>query len=73
MTWALILISNSAYGALRSIEAQALTELCDGPAGDLWVNCLDSVNACDSPANWPGLQCDWSNTTILRMYFSSPL
>ena len=58
---------------LNPVEAAALTELCDRPGNDLWVNCSDSTNACINNDFWQGIECDPSNTSIVVMYVCSVL
>jgi len=55
---------------LNPVEAAALFDLCDRPGNDLWANCSDSANACINTANWTGITCDSSNTSIINMYVS---
>ena len=53
---------------LNPVEAAALFDLCDRTGTDLWTNCSDSANACIHSANWPGITCDATNTSIINMY-----
>jgi len=53
---------------LNPVEAAALFDLCDRPGADLWSNCSDSANACINTANWSGIVCDATNTSIVTMY-----
>ena len=53
---------------LKPVDAAALFDLCDRPGTDLWANCSDSANACIHTADWTGITCDVSNTSILNMY-----
>ena len=53
---------------LNTVDAAALFDLCDRPGTkDLWTNCNDSVNACINTANWPGVTCDATKTSIINM------
>jgi len=56
-----------AEAQLNPVEAAALTELCDRPGTDFWVNCSDSANACISPS-WAGIDCNANKTAIVNMY-----
>jgi len=53
---------------LNPVEAAALSDLCDRPGSDLWTNCSDSANACINTANWSGITCNPTNTSIINMY-----
>ena len=53
---------------LNPLESAALFDLCDRPGTDLWANCSDVANACINRANWSGITCDASNTSIVVMY-----
>ena len=51
---------------LNPVDAAALFDLCAGT--NLWSNCSDSVNACINIANWSGISCDNSTTSVVVMY-----
>jgi len=52
---------------LNAVDAAALIELCHRPGADRWTNCSDSANACINPANWSGIKCDDTNTSIIEV------
>jgi len=62
------MMTSKSEAQLNSADAAALFDLCDRPGMDLWTNCSDSANACTNSANWPGVVCDATNTSILNMY-----
>jgi len=55
---------------LNAVDAAALFDLCDRPGTDLWTNCSDADNACINTANWTGITCGASATSIVAMYGS---
>jgi len=69
VTMTMLLWSSPSEAQLNPVEAAALFDLCDRPGTkDLWQNCSDSANACINTANWTGIICDATNTSIISMY-----
>jgi len=53
---------------LNPVDAAALFDLCDRPGIDLWPNCSDVDNACINITNWTGITCDYTQSSIVKMY-----
>jgi len=65
----MLLWCSPSKAVLNPGDAAALFDLCDRPGTkDLWTNCSDSANACINTANWTGITCDATKTSIITMY-----